>query len=96
MPSAGLCLLELAMNQISQICKKYNIALCYLFGSQKDIGEAILRGDKREPSDPESDIDFGVLFKAMPQNSLETYATLSLELEDFISPFKIDLLFMRS
>lgn len=80
---------------IKGICKKYQIALCYLFGSQKDIGKAMLRGDQVELIDHESDIDFGVLFKVLPKKPLETYALLSLDLQDLISPFRVDLLFMH-
>lgn len=80
---------------IKRICKKYQIALCYLFGSQKDIGRAILRGDQVKLIDHESDIDFGVVFRVPPQKPLETYALLSLDLQDLISPFRVDLLFMH-
>jgi len=80
---------------INRICKKYQIALCYLFGSQKDTGMALLKGDRVELVDQESDIDFGVIFKVFPQNPLEAYALLSLDLQDLISPFRVDLLFMH-
>ena len=80
--------------QIKKICKKYNITLCYLFGSQQNNGKAILEGKKVEISDPEADIDFAVLFRKPPENTLETYAYLSLELQELVSPFKADLLFL--
>src|SRR4030042_4288000 len=83
------------MGKIKEICKKYNIALCYLFGSQQNNGKAILEGKKIEISDPEADIDFAVLFRKPPENTLETYARLSLELQDFVSPFRADLLFLH-
>ena len=83
------------MNQIGQICKKYNVVLCYLFGSQKEEGKALLEGKHVELKDRESDIDFAVLFKIPPHNSLEAYAALSLEFQDFVSPFKADLLFLH-
>jgi predicted nucleotidyltransferase len=83
------------MNQIEEICKKYNIALCYIFGSQKEVGKALLEGKKVERLDPESDIDFGVLFITPLKNTLETYASLSLDLQELVSPFKVDLLFLH-
>jgi uncharacterized protein len=82
------------MKDIEKICKKYNIALCYLFGSQQNNGKAILEGKKLEISDPEADIDFAVLFRKPPENTLETYAYLSLELQELVTPFKADLLFL--
>jgi len=55
----------------------------------------LLRGDQAEFVDQESDIDFGVQFKVPPRDPLETYALLSLDLQDLISPFRVDLLFMH-
>ncbi|MEW6416835.1 MAG: nucleotidyltransferase domain-containing protein [Nitrospirota bacterium] len=83
------------MKHIDRICEKYNIALCYLFGSQQDQGKAILEGKQVEVVDTESDIDFAVLFKTPPENSLETYALLSLDLQELVTPFKADLLFLH-
>lgn len=83
------------MKKINDICKKYNIALCYLFGSQSEVGMAILEGKKVELEDPEADIDFAVLFIRPPENSLKTYVSLSLELQGLVSPFKADLLFLH-
>lgn len=83
------------MGKVKEICKKYNIALCYLFGSQQERGKAVLDGKQVKIVDPESDIDFAVLFKIPPENALETYALLSLDLQELVSPFKADLLFLH-
>ena len=83
------------MKQIEEICERYNLALCYIFGSQKEEGKALLQGKHVELTDAESDIDFAVLFTTPPQNSLEVYASLSLDLDDLVSPFKADLLFLH-
>jgi predicted nucleotidyltransferase len=83
------------MEKIDEICKKYNIALCYLFGSQKEKGKAILEGKHVEMVDAESDIDFAVLFIKPPGHALETYASLSLDLQELVSPFRADLLFLH-
>ncbi|MDI6800643.1 MAG: DUF86 domain-containing protein [Thermodesulfovibrionales bacterium] len=56
---------------------------------------AALEGKHLEVTDPESDIDFAVLFKTHPENTLETYASLSLALQELVSPFKADLLFLH-
>jgi len=83
------------MRRIDEICKKYNIALCYLFGSQQKPGKAILEGRYVEIVDTESDIDFAVLFMKPPESALETYASLSLDLQELVSPFRADLLFLH-
>lgn len=83
------------MKRINDICKKHGVALCYLFGSQKEIGRDLLEGRDVRGTDPESDIDFAVLFHNLPQNNLDAYAHLSLDLQDLVSPFKADLLFLH-
>ncbi len=83
------------MERVSEICKKYGVVLCYLFGSRKDIGMALLKGERPAVEDPEADIDFAVLFGEPPQNPLQTYALLSLELQDLVTPCRADLLFLH-
>jgi len=80
---------------ITEICKKYNVALCYLFGSQQKQGIARLQGKHVAVTDSESDIDFAVSFKEIPINHLDAYVRLSLDLQDLISPFKADLLLLH-
>jgi len=43
------------MKPIETICKKYDLALCYLFGSQKEAGRALIEGKHVALTDPESD-----------------------------------------
>ena len=83
------------MKKIEKICKKYNVALCYLFGSQQSVGMAILEGKQFEMEDHEADIDFAVLFLKPPKNTLETYAHLSLDLQELVTPLRADLLFLQ-
>ena len=83
------------MRYLEKICKKYNISLCYLFGSLQQVGKALLEGNPVEYKDSESDIDFAVRFLEPPRDSLVSYATLSMELQDLVSPFKADLLFLH-
>jgi len=85
---------QIKMN-IVEICEKYKIALCYLFGSQQKQGIALLQREHVSLTDSESDIDFAVLFKEIPNNHLDAYARLSLDLQDLMSPFKADLLFLH-
>ena len=83
------------MKSINHICEQYGIALCYLFGSQKKQGLACLKGAKIEVEDAESDIDFAVSFISTPENAVDTYAKLSLELGEIALPFQADLVFLH-
>lgn len=83
------------MKPVEKICKKYDIALCYLFGSQKTTGKEIIDGKEVEIFDENSDIDFGVLFRILPDDPIETYARLSIEFMELVSPLKADLLFLH-
>ncbi|MCX7793386.1 MAG: nucleotidyltransferase domain-containing protein [Thermodesulfovibrionales bacterium] len=56
------------MEKIEQICRAYGIALCYIFGSRAEEGLRLLKGERLEPVDPESDIDFAVLFIRPPED----------------------------
>ena len=83
------------MKKIKKISERYGIALCYLFGSQKELGLACLQGKNIKVEDPESDIDFAVSFVSKPENALDTYAKLSLDLAELVSPFQADLVFLH-
>lgn len=79
----------------ADVCRRHGVALCYLFGSQREIGLRILAGERVEAADPESDIDFAVLFENPPGDALDAYARLSLDLADLVSPHRADLLFLN-
>ena len=81
--------------QIDSICKKHDVALCYVFGSQEKTAKALLEGQTVKMIDFASDIDFAVLFRRHPKESLEAYTLLSLDLQDLVSPFRADLLFLH-
>lgn len=83
------------MQALDLLCKKYNIALCYILGSLQDVGKALLEGKQVTLLDPESDIDVAVLFKIPPEKALMTYARISIDLQDIMTPFKVDLLFLH-
>jgi predicted nucleotidyltransferase len=83
------------MKKIIEKCERYGIALCYLFGSQKELGLACMRGKNIKVEDPESDIDFGVSFLSKPENALDTYAKLSIDLAELVFPFQADLVFLH-
>ena len=50
------------MKKIRDFCQKYNIALVYLFGSQKENSLKILSEEKVDINDPLADIDVGIVF----------------------------------
>lgn len=83
------------MKNIEAICKRYGIALCYIFGSQAETGKALIEGKTMESPAPGSDIDFAVLFAKIPHNSSRIYAEVSLEFEEIVRPFRADLLFLH-
>ena len=64
------------MSRINELCGKHGIVLCYLFGSMQEQGKALLDGADVRPSDPESDIDFAVLFSEPPEDAAKAYALL--------------------
>ncbi len=86
------------LNEFINICKKYNIALCYLFGSQKDNALRILNGEKVKIEDPLTDIDVGIVFNKDIEEIKERYklyANIYNEIEELFNPYKLDLVFLQ-
>jgi len=84
--------------RLKGICRKYGVALLYLFGSQKEAGLALLAGEKREPPDQLTDIDVGVVVKdGLPRayERAKVYARLYNELEELFRPFRLDLTLLQ-
>jgi len=88
----------LNMEKIREICQKYNVALAYLFGSQKENSLKILRGEKIDIEDPLADIDVGIVFSQNIENIPEkykTYANIYNDVEDLFKPYHLDLVFLQ-
>jgi len=86
------------LQEFIRICKKYDIALCYLFGSQKDNALKILKNEEVEINDPLTDIDVGILFNKNMEEIPERYDLYSKiynEMEDIFKPYKLDLIFLQ-
>lgn len=86
------------INSIERICKKYKIALVYLFGSQKEKAFEILTGKKVEIFDPLADIDVGVVFIGNIEKIKEKYrlyADIYNEFVEIFSPYSLDLVFLQ-
>uniref|UniRef100_A0A7C3RKL6 Nucleotidyltransferase domain-containing protein n=1 Tax=Dictyoglomus thermophilum TaxID=14 RepID=A0A7C3RKL6_DICTH len=86
------------LQELIKICKKYNIALCYLFGSQKDNALKILKNEEVKIKDPLADIDVGIVFDKniddIPER-YKLYANIYNEMEDIFKPYKLDLVFLQ-
>ena len=86
------------MKELRDICQKYNIALVYLFGSQKENSLKLLNGEKVKINDPLADIDVGIVFsqdiESMPERH-KVYSNLYNDLEDLFLPYHLDLVFLQ-
>ena len=86
------------IEKLRDICQKYNIALVYLFGSQKENSLKLLNGEKAEINDPLADIDVGIVFsqdiESMPERH-KVYSNLYNDLEDLFLPYHLDLVFLQ-
>ncbi|WP_073345335.1 nucleotidyltransferase domain-containing protein [Caldanaerobius fijiensis] len=87
-----------AQDEFIKICKENDIALAYLFGSQKENALRILKGHVVTIDDPLADIDVGVVFlKNIDEikNRYKLYAKIYNEMEDIFKPYPLDLIFLQ-
>lgn len=83
---------------LAEICRKYNIKLVYLFGSQKDAAFQIINGNPVEIKDRLADIDVGIVFRQpLPEakQRLELYADIYGEMLDLFDFYNLDLVFLE-
>jgi len=83
--------------KLKEICKKHDIALVYLFGSQVKTGIDLLSSVEKDVTDPLTDIDVGVVFKhGLPSNRRwEVYSDIFNEMEELFLPYPLDLVFLQ-
>ncbi|AEM77971.1 nucleotidyltransferase domain-containing protein [Thermoanaerobacter wiegelii] len=84
--------------KLTNICKKYNIALVYLFGSQKENALKLLKEEKVVIDDPLTDIDVGIVFLEnieFMKDRYKIYANVYNEMEEIFKPYKLDLIFLQ-
>ncbi|MEC4685793.1 MAG: nucleotidyltransferase domain-containing protein [Nitrospirota bacterium] len=85
--------------RFDRICKDYGILAAYIFGSRAEEGAAFLEGKEYEKTeDPLADIDMGVVFlerPLSPKERIRTYGRLYSELNEILSPFTLDLIFLQ-
>jgi len=86
------------LERLKKICQKYNIALAYLFGSQKENALRILEDKDVSINDPLADIDVGIVFSYDIENVKERYklyGNIYNELEELFKPYPLDLIFLQ-
>jgi hypothetical protein len=86
------------MKRLRDICQKHNIALVYLFGSQKENSLKLLNGEKVDIKDPLADIDIGIVFsqdiESIPER-YKVYSNVYNDFEDLFLPYHLDLVFLQ-
>jgi hypothetical protein len=86
------------MKRLRDFCQKYNIALVYLFGSQKENSLKLLNGEKVDIKDPLADIDVGIVFihsiEDIPER-YKIYSNIYNDFEDLFLPYHLDLVFLQ-
>ena len=86
------------MKRLRDFCQKYNIALVYLFGSQKENSLKILSEEKVDIKDPLADIDVGIVFsqdiESIPDRH-KVYSNIYNDFEDLFLPYHLDLVFLQ-
>jgi predicted nucleotidyltransferase len=87
---------------VKSICEKYNIALCYLFGSNAEKVCSSLNKAASEPitvnNDPLTDLDIGIVMQErLPgaDKRYQLYAEIYNELTDIFNPLIVDLSFLE-
>ena len=88
------------LEEFIKICKRYKIALAYLFGSQKDNTFKLLNNKKVRINDPMADIDIGIVFIKYEDNIKERYRLYASiyndnDMEEIFKPYPLDLVFLQ-
>jgi len=89
------------MAELARICRSHSVALLYLFGSQAELAERVLRSEAAEsphPRDALADIDVGVVTKDPlpdPGRRRRLYSALYDDLVDLFPGLSLDLVFLE-
>ena len=86
------------LKALKNICRRYGIALAYLFGSRSEDGFRHLQGHKVSIDDPLADLDLGIVFyEELPPagKGAGLYANIYNDLSDLFTPFPLDLILGR-
>jgi len=81
---------------LEQICRKFDVAILYVFGSRADEVREWLEGQRAELAPGPSDVDVGV--KAAPgvHWSVKDKIHLAIELEDLLGCNRVDLVVLNT
>jgi predicted nucleotidyltransferase len=79
---------------LTELLRRYEVKIAYIFGSQKATGAAVLAGEKAA-ADESSDLDVGVVFERLPEDRFGVYGDLFADLSYFFEAFRIDLVFLQ-
>ncbi len=79
---------------IAEICRRYDIADLYVFGSRVEEVEDLIAGKRFSLESSASDLDIGVLPGKGPEWSPEKRVRLSMELEDLFEVGRVDLVLL--
>jgi hypothetical protein len=86
------------MERLVGLCREHGIALAYLFGSQRDLGLRLLRGEPISLSDPLADIDVSVVMGEPlpgPDVRYRLYSRIHNALTDLFPGAPLDLVFLQ-
>jgi predicted nucleotidyltransferase len=73
---------------LADACRRHGVLAVYLFGSRKDDGARLLRGEAVE--DAGSDLDVGIVFEPPPPDH-RRLAAVQVALEEVFAPLRVDL-----
>lgn len=78
---------------LDRICREFGLLAVYLFGSRKDDGLRLLKGE--EISREGADLDVGIVFAESKDASFHRLALLQGEMEDLFQPLRVDLVSLQ-
>jgi len=83
--------------KVSGIARSFSLDLVFLFGSQREKGLCVLRGETVNTRDPLADLDVGVVFPtgAFPDRPFKVFGPLYAEFQEVFRPLKLDLVFLQ-
>jgi predicted nucleotidyltransferase len=86
----------LKRNTFDDICSRFGITLAYLFGSQVEVGEALLENKNFSVDEAMGDVDLGVVFIKFPEGAVrKVYGSIREELSPLFKPLELDLTFLQ-
>jgi predicted nucleotidyltransferase len=85
--------LKIPIKPLENAFIKHGVKLAYLFGSQQEMGRALLSGQDLDGHEG-SDVDLGVVFEVLPADVYDLYGSLWADLSGMLDPLTVDLVFL--